>query len=80
MVVTYGPSDGSGGEECTTFWNGLNDVLDRVSKDFKVVLLGDLNGWTDDQKRVGITGGFGVAGENENGSKVIDFCRNRDVC
>src|SRR5678815_5878337 len=28
----------------------------------------------------GITGGFGVAGENENGRKVIDFCEERGMC
>ena len=28
-----------------------------------------------DGLRVGITGGFGVLGENYNGSRVIDFCK-----
>ena len=79
VVVTYGPSEGNV-EESTIFWDNLNDVLDGVSRSFRLIVLGDLNGWIGDQKRDGITGGFGVAGENENGRKVIDFCEERGMC
>ena len=64
----------------TIFLDNLNDVLDGVSRRFRLIVLGDLNGWIGDQKRDGITGGFGVAGENENGRKVIDFCEERGMC
>src|SRR5678815_2301140 len=79
VVVTYGPSEGNV-EESTIFWDNLNDVLDWVSRSFRLIVLGDLNGWIGDQKRNGITGGFGVVGENENGRKVMDFCEERGMC
>jgi hypothetical protein len=62
------------------FWNGVKDVIDRVSGGFRVIVLGDLNGWIGDQKRDGITGGFGVEGVNENGRRVIDFCGENGMC
>jgi exonuclease III len=34
VVVTYGPSEGSGDVECNNFWNGLKGVLDKVSGGF----------------------------------------------
>ena len=40
----------------------------------------DLNGWVGDRLRLGITGGFGVLGENNNGRRVIDFCAVRGLC
>ena len=36
----------------------------------------DLNGWVGDRLRVGIIGGFGVSGENDNG-RWIDLCAGR---
>ena len=40
-------------------------------------LLGDLNGWIGNRMRAGITGAFGVTGENENGRRVVEFCVER---
>ena len=80
VVAAYGPSEGSDERECVNFWSDLNGVLDRVSGGFRVIVLGDLNGWIGDRKRDGIIGGFGVEGENENGRRVIDFCVERGMC
>src|SRR5678815_4943822 len=58
VVVTYFPSEGNV-EESAIFCDNLNDVLDGVSRSFRLIvlaLLGDLNGWIGDQKRDGITG------------------------
>ena len=30
--------------------------------------------------RAGITGAFGVPGENENGRRVVEFCAKRGSC
>src|SRR5678815_2332729 len=79
VVATYGPSEGNV-EKSTIFWDNLNDVLDGVSRSFRLIVLGALNGWIGNQKRDGITGGFAVSGENENGMKVIDFCEERGMC
>ena len=30
--------------------------------------------------RAGITGAFGVPGENDNGRRVVEFCAKRGLC
>ena len=47
--------------------------MDKVGNGYRLCLLGDLNGWVGDRVRVGITGTFGVPGENDNGRRVIGF-------
>ena len=42
-------------------------------------ILGDLNGWIGDRTRDGITGAFGIPGENDNGRKVVEFCAERGL-
>ena len=64
----------------TTFWNRLNDVLDRVSGVSRVIVLDDFNGWIGDEKRNGITGGFRVERVNGNGGRMINFCVDRGIC
>lgn len=59
------------------FLNNLNGILDRVSRGFRVNVLGYMNGWIGNWKS--ITGAFGIERENENGRKVIDFCMDRVI-
>ena len=56
------------------------DRVDRVGNVYRLGVLGDLNGWVGDRVRVGITGSFGILGENDNGRRVIDFCAERGLC
>ena len=44
-------------------WTGLD----------RLCILGDLNGWIGDGITGGITGAFGVSGENDNGRRVVEF-------
>ena len=43
-------------------------------------MLGDLNRWIGDRVRAGITGAFGVPGENDNGRKVVELCAEGGGC
>ena len=44
-------------------------MVDRVGNGYRLCAL-DLNEWVGDRLRVGITGGFGVPAENDNGRRV----------
>ena len=55
VVVWYGPNEGYG----ERFW-----TLNSVGNEYKLCILVDLNGWIGDTTRPGITGTFGVPGEN----------------
>ena len=74
----YGPDEGNG-KERDRFWNKMDRVLDRVGKGYRLCILGDLNGWTGARTRSGITGAFGVPGENYNGRRVVEFCAGRGL-
>ena len=37
----------------------------------------DLNGWIEDRIRAGITGAFGVPGENDNSRREVEFCAEK---
>ena len=58
----------------------MDRTLDRVGNGYRLCILGDLNGWIEDRKRAGITGAFGVPGENDNGRRVVEFCEERRLC
>ena len=42
--------------------------------------MGDINGWIGDRTRAGITDAFGVPGENDNGRRMVEFCKERGLC
>ena len=75
----YGPNEGIG-EERARFWDDMDRTLDRVGNWYILCVLEDLNGWIGDRLRAGITGAFGVPGENENGIRVVEFCAERVLC
>ena len=59
--------------------NDFDGVVDRVGNGYRLCVLGDPNGWVRDRLRVGISGGFGVRGENYNCRGLIDFCAETGV-
>ena len=58
----------------------MGRILDRVGNGYRLCILGGLNGWIGDRTRVGITGAFGVPGENDNGRRVVEFYAERRLC
>ena len=36
--------------------------------------------WIENRMKTGITGAFGVPGENDNGRRVVEFCVQRGLC
>ena len=42
--------------------------------------LEDLNGWIGDTVRAGLSGTFGISGENNNGRRLVEFCAERGLC
>ena len=49
-----------------TFCDVMDRILDKVEKGYRLYILGCLKGWIGDRTRSGITGVFGVPGENDN--------------
>ena len=58
----------------------MNRILDSIGNGYRLCILGDINAWIKDKKRAGITGAFGVQGENDNGRRVVEFCEESGLC
>ena len=58
----------------------MDRTLDNIGNGYSLCILGDLKGWIGDRTRAGITGAFGVPGENDNGRRVVEFCEERGLC
>ena len=58
----------------------MDRTLDSVENEYRLCILGDLNGWIGERTRTGITGAFGVPGKNDNGTRVGFFCAKRKLC
>ena len=69
IVVVYDPTE-KNIEEKEKLWSDLERVVDRLDTEYRLYLLGDLNGWVRDRMRLSITSVFGVTGENGNGRRV----------
>ena len=72
VVVRYVPKERDG-EERDRFWNAMDRILDSVGNGYRLCILRDLSGWIGDRTSAGITGAFGVPGENDDGRKVVEF-------
>ena len=73
VVVGYAPNEGDGEES-----DDMDRTLDTVGNGYRLCILSDVNGWIGDRTRAGITGAFGVLGENDNGRRVLR--RKGSVC
>ena len=78
-MVWYGPNEVDG-EEMDRFCSDIDRSLDRVKNEYRLFILGNLNGWIEDRTRDGVTGAFGVPGENDNGGRVEEFYAERGLC
>ena len=74
VILVYGAVNGASEYERESFWNEVERTVDEVGNSYRVIVMGDLNGWGGDVECEGITGKHGVPGVNENGQKVVDFC------
>ena len=80
VVVVYGPNEEEDGEERDRSWNDMDRTVNSVGNGYRLCILGDQNGWIRDRTRAGITGAFGVPGENDNGRRGVEFCEERGLC
>ena len=53
--------------------------MDKVGNLYTLCMLGDLDRWIGDRVRAGVTGAFGVLGENENWRGGVEFCAERGL-
>ena len=80
VIVVYGPVNGASEYERESFWNEVERTVDEVGSSYRVIVMGDMNGWVGDVECEGIIGKHGVPGVNDNGERVVDFCAEKEFC
>ena len=65
----------SNAKEAEQFYEDLQDLLELTPKKGVLFIIGDWNAKVGNQERPGVTGKFGLAGQNEVGQRLIEFCQ-----
>ncbi|MCJ8749442.1 hypothetical protein PDJAM_G00176250 [Pangasius djambal] len=81
VVSGYAPQVGCELEEKERFWSELDEVIESIPMDERVVIGADFNGHvgegnTDDEE---VMGKFGVKERNLKGQMVVDFAKRMDM-
>ena len=77
IISAYAPQVDNIVEEKNNFWEGLDGLIENVSKNDRIVLGADLNGHVD-EGNIGdeeIMGRYGAGTRNKEWSMVVDFAK-----
>ncbi|XP_071727801.1 uncharacterized protein [Rutidosis leptorrhynchoides] len=75
VISAYAPYAGLGEEDKRRFWVSLDEVVRSCPADHRLLIGGDVNGYTgtDSDGFTGVHGGFGYGVRNEGGCSILDF-------
>ena len=81
IIQVYAPQQGRDNQEKDEFYDQLQMVYDRIPLEYKVIIIGDLNGHVGVDRRgiEGVIGSFGIGDKNEEGERIIDFCVRNEL-
>ena len=57
------------------FYGDLQDLLELTHKEDVLFITGDWNAKVRSQGMLGVTGKFGLGGQNKAGKRLIEFCQ-----
>ena len=69
----------SNAEEAERFYEDLQDLLELTPPKNVLFIIGDWNAQVGSQETPGVTGKFGLGGENETGQRLIEFCQENTL-
>ena len=81
VVSAYAPQTGSTDEEKEEFWRKLENMMERIAVEERVVLGADLNGHVGAVKEgvERIHGGHGLGNVNAEGERILDTAISFDM-
>uniref|UniRef100_A0A8C4R3Y4 Endonuclease/exonuclease/phosphatase domain-containing protein n=1 Tax=Eptatretus burgeri TaxID=7764 RepID=A0A8C4R3Y4_EPTBU len=81
VISAYAPQVGCEMEEKKYFWSELDEVVESVSKDERVVIGADFNGHVGEGNRDDkeVMGRYGVNERNVEGQMVVDFAKRMEM-
>lgn len=82
LVNVYAPTMTYSNEEKDAFYQELTQVVQRVPREDKILILGDFNArvGTDWETYTEVIGKFGKGMKNSNGELLLNFCAQQGLC
>ena len=81
IVSVYAPQVNNSMEEKNDFWEDLDGLIESISKEERIFLGADLNGYVGEEniRDEEIMGRYGAGTRNKEGSMVVDFRKRMDL-
>ena len=81
VICVYAPTMLYSNEDKEAFYQSLGEVVDKVPKEDKLLILGDLNArvGNDYTTYEGVIGKFGKGKKNSNGELLLNFCTQHEL-
>lgn len=79
LISTYAPDISKPTEESETFYQHLQNTIDKLSNTDKIIIHGDLNARIGREVIPGIQQKYNEEITNENGELLIDFCARNEL-
>ena len=77
VTQVYAPTSNAEEVEVERIYEDLQDLLELTPKKDVLFIIGDWNAKVGSQEIPGVTGKFGLGGQNEAGQRLIEFCQEK---
>ena len=75
VIQVYAPTRNAEEAEVEWFYEDQQDLLELTPQKDVLLIIGDWNAKVGSQELPGVTGKFGLGVQNEEGQRLIEFCR-----
>ena len=79
LIQVYAPTTNAKEAEVDWFYEDLQDLLELTPKKDVFFIIGDWNAKVGSQEIPGVTGKFGLGGQNEAGQRLTEFCQENEL-
>src|SRR2546425_10301688 len=80
LVQIYAPNEDEDEEEKDRFYERLDKIIKEYRKGREcVIVMGDFNGKVGENREEDTIGPFGVGVRNDNGERVVNFCKRHKI-
>ena len=79
VIQVYAPTSKAEEAELELFYKDLQDLLELTPQKDVLFITGDWNAKVESQETPGVTGKFGLGGQNEAGQRLTEFCQENTL-
>ena len=79
VIQVYAPTSKADEAELELFYKDLQDLLELTPQKDVLFITGDWNAKVESQETPGVTGKFGLGGQNEAGQRLTEFCQENTL-